>query len=285
MSKNVILLLATMVAAFAAAPADAVRDAASAWTEAVLKQHQGALERLVAKNLYFAHADGKSVQTKSDYLAFILKGAPRYESFGLKDAPLIVVYDNTAVVSTYVDTKEPGREPIVLRLMQLYVENDRKWQLVASAATPVRSPGSAGQQTGSIPGASSSYSRPDAVDTGSGKAVREAALGWTDAAVRKDRVAMEQHLADELIFVHSNGSTIQNKAQYLAATERNTYEALPMSNVNVQTFGNTAVLTAYIDTKNIGREPFRVRTLQVFIERNGKWRLAAFQSTRVAPNQ
>ena len=115
------------------------------------------------------------------------------------------------------------------------------------------------------------------------EAVRQAAAGWTQAVVKRDTAALERLLADDLIFVHSNGRTIQNKAQYLAATEKSTYEALPLSDVEVRVYGKTAVLSAHIDTKNFGREPFRVRTLQVFVEKNGVWQLAAFQSTRLTP--
>jgi ketosteroid isomerase-like protein len=113
--------------------------------------------------------------------------------------------------------------------------------------------------------------------------VRQAAADWTQAVVKRDTAALQRLLADDLIFVHSNGSTIQNKAQYLAASERARYEALPLSDIDVRIYGKTAVLSAYIDTKNIGREPFRVRTLQVFVQKDGRWQLSAFQSTRVSP--
>ena len=114
-------------------------------------------------------------------------------------------------------------------------------------------------------------------------AVRQAAIDWTQAMVRRDQAALRRLLADDLVFVHSNGSTVQNKAQYIAASERSTYEALPLSDVEIRVYGKTAVLSAHIDTKNVGREPFRVRTLQVFVQNNGQWQLAAFQSTRVTP--
>jgi ketosteroid isomerase-like protein len=263
------------------ASADAVHAAATAWTDAVLRRDQGSLERLLPESLYFAHADGKSVQMKPDYIASIVRGAPRYEIFAFREAPLIFVHDNTAVLSAYVQAKEPGREPATLRVMQLYVDNGGKWQLAASASTAVRAYGGSTQPELSIPAASASSPEYPA-DAGLVKSVTETALGWTGAAVRKDNAALEEYLADDLIFVHSNGATIQNKTQYLAASARNTYEALPMSDVKIQSFGKTAVLTAYIDTKNIGREPFRVRTFQVFVESDRKWRLAAFQSTRVA---
>jgi ketosteroid isomerase-like protein len=274
-------VLVTSVTVSAGASADAVQAAATAWTEAVLKRDQRSLELLLPDALQFAYADGKSVQVKRDYIASIVGGTPRYESFAFTEAPLVFAHDNTAVVSAYVHAKEPGRQPARLRVMQLYVQNGGRWQLAASACTAVRAPGASTPPELSIPAASASAAE-YTTDEGVVKSVKEAASGWTGAAVRKDKAALEGYLAHDLIFVHSNGSTMQNKAEYLAASARNTYEALPMSDVKIQSFGKTALLTAYIDTKNAGREPFRVRTFQVFVESDGKWRLAAFQSTRVA---
>ena len=279
--RKTFFLLAASVTVSTGASTEAVQAAATAWAEAVLERDQGSLERLLPESLYFAYADGKSVQMKRDYIASVVNGAPRYERFAFAEEPLILVRDNTAMLSAYVRAKEPGREPATLRVMQLYVENGGTWQLAASASTAVRGSGPSTQPELSIPAASAA-SPEYQVGAGVVKSVTEAALGWTGAAVRKDNAALEGYLAEDLIFVHSNGSTIQNKTQYLAASARNTYEALPMSDVKVQSFGRTALLTAYIDTKNIGREPFRVRTFQVFVESGGKWRLAAFQSTRVA---
>lgn len=116
-------------------------------------------------------------------------------------------------------------------------------------------------------------------------AIREAAVGWTQAVVKQDKAALERLLADDLTFVHSNGSTIQTKAQYISAVTKGApgYEALSLSDMSARVYGKTAVLSAFIDTKHVGRDPFRVRTLQVFVENGGHWQLAAFQSTRVSP--
>lgn len=276
--RQILLLLGAVIGASAVPPADAVHRAANAWTEAIVKQDQAALERLLTEDLYFAKADGRSVQRKADYIASIVKNPPTCETFAFREGPVVRVYDNTAVVSGYVETKQPGREPTSMRVMQLYVEKQGQWQLsssASSAARPLSTGGPGAQSVHAVNGSSHDYA------AGPAHGIHEAALGWTTAIVRRDKAALDRFLADDLIFVHSNGSTVQNKAQYLTASERSTYEALPLSSIEIRVLGKTAVLTAYIDTKNIGRDPFRVRTFQVFVENDGRWRLAAFQSTRV----
>ena len=42
------------------------------------------------------------------------------------------------------------------------------------------------------------------------------------------------------------------------------------------------MLTGFVDVKMIGRDSFRVRTLQVYVENDGQWQMAAHQSTRLA---
>ena len=42
-----------------------------------------------------------------------------------------------------------------------------------------------------------------------------------------------------------------------------------------------AALTAFVDVKMVGQDSFRVRTLQVYVENNGQWQMAAHQSTRM----
>jgi hypothetical protein len=114
-------------------------------------------------------------------------------------------------------------------------------------------------------------------------ALRQAALGWTEAVVKQDKAALERLLADDLSFVHSNGTTIQTKAEYISAVTKGApgYESLSLSDMSARVYGKTAVLSAFIDTKHVGRDPFRVRTLQVFVETNGQWQLAALLVRRV----
>jgi hypothetical protein len=113
--------------------------------------------------------------------------------------------------------------------------------------------------------------------------VREAAEGWTQGAVKQDTAALQRYLADDLQYAHAGGQT-QNKEQYIAAVTKGParYESFTFSDVNVRAYGKAAVLTGFVDVKMIGRDNFRVRTLQVYTEKDGRWQMAAHQSTRLA---
>jgi Domain of unknown function (DUF4440) len=113
--------------------------------------------------------------------------------------------------------------------------------------------------------------------------VRAAAEGWTVGAVKQDKTALERYLADDLQYAHAGGQT-QTKEQYIAAVTKGParYESFTFSDVNVRFYGKAAVLTGFVDVKLAGREAFRVRTLQVYVDNNGQWQMAAHQSTRLS---
>ena len=113
-------------------------------------------------------------------------------------------------------------------------------------------------------------------------AVEEAARGWTQAAVKQDAEGLNRWLADDLQYAHAGGQK-QNKQQYIAAVAKGParYESFTFSDVNVRFYGTAAVLTGFVDVKMTGQESFRVRTLQVYTEKDGHWQMAAHQSTRL----
>ena len=112
--------------------------------------------------------------------------------------------------------------------------------------------------------------------------VREAANGWTQAAVKQDVAGLQRYMADDLQYAHAGGQK-QNKEQYIAAVTKGPahYESFTFSDLKITVYGRAAVLTGYVDVKMVGQEPFRVRTLQVYTENNGQWQMSAHQSTRL----
>jgi hypothetical protein len=112
--------------------------------------------------------------------------------------------------------------------------------------------------------------------------VREAAMGWTQAAVKQDGAGLQRFMADDLQYAHAGGQ-LQTKEQYIAAVTKGParYESFTFSDMKIRFYGKAAVLTAYCDVKMVGQDSFRVRTLQVYAENNGKWQMAAHQSTRM----
>ena len=112
--------------------------------------------------------------------------------------------------------------------------------------------------------------------------VREAATGWTQAAVKQDGAGLQRFMADDLQYAHAGGQ-LQTKEQYIAAVTKGParYESFTFSDMKIRFYGKAAVLTAYCDVKMVGQDSFRVRTLQVYAENNGQWQMAAHQSTRM----
>ena len=112
--------------------------------------------------------------------------------------------------------------------------------------------------------------------------VKEAARGWTEGAVRQDQAALDRFLADDLQYAHAGGQT-QTKEQYIAAVRKGPprYESFTFTDLTVRIYGNVGVLTGFVDVKMVGRENFRVRTLQVYTQKGSHWQMAAHQSTRL----
>jgi hypothetical protein len=95
-------------------------------------------------------------------------------------------------------------------------------------------------------------------------------------------LAVSAFSADDLQYAHA-GSQRQNKQEYIAAVTKgpSRYETFTFSDLTIRFYGKAAVLSGFVDVKMAGQDNFRVRTLQVYVENNGQWQMAAHQSTRI----
>jgi len=115
------------------------------------------------------------------------------------------------------------------------------------------------------------------------QAVIEASKGWRQAAIQKDATGLQRYLADDMIYNHSDGHG-QNKSEYIAAVVRSgRYESFTDSDTKVRVYGKTAILSGFVDVKQINQPAYRVHTLEVYVENNGQWQMAAHQSVRITP--
>jgi ketosteroid isomerase-like protein len=126
-----------------------------------------------------------------------------------------------------------------------------------------------------------------AADPAVEKAVMAAANELSQAQMKKDKAAMERLLGDEIIYSHSSGMR-ETKAQHITASMRlNTkYEKIELSEVKVQPYGNTAVLTckAVFSTNNEGKKADNhLSMMQVWNKRGAGWQLVGRWTTRVTP--
>ena len=115
-------------------------------------------------------------------------------------------------------------------------------------------------------------------------AVREAALGWRQGAVKQDKAALSQFLSDDLVYAHGGGKT-QSKAEYIADVTNGPshYQSFTDQGTKVRLYGHTAVLTGVVEVKPAKGEPYRVHTLEVYTEKDGHWQLAQKESVRLTP--
>jgi hypothetical protein len=107
------------------------------------------------------------------------------------------------------------------------------------------------------------------------------------AMVEADLVTLDRILAGDLTYTHSNGLT-QSKSEFLEAlrAEKLRYLSIEPANEKVRGYGATAVGTgrAVVKVQSDGRDiTIQLRFTDVYVQRHGRWQLAAWQSTRLAP--
>jgi len=115
--------------------------------------------------------------------------------------------------------------------------------------------------------------------------VREAEKVWASAVMRADAAALEQILDDQLIYAHSTG-VIESKAEYLGRLRRGAqkYDLIEHRRLTVKLHGAAAVAHSEVRmTGQSNQQPFddRLMMLHLWVQRDGRWRLAAHQTTRL----
>lgn len=139
MTRRLLLLFALVSPLFAGDPVvDSVAKTADGWRDALIRQDRAELERLLADDLTYTHAGGKS-QTKTEYITAVTTGPSRYESFNKTDTK-IRVYGDIAVLSGYVDVKTVGRPSYRVRTLEIYKKNNGLWQFADKESIRVPNP-------------------------------------------------------------------------------------------------------------------------------------------------
>jgi ketosteroid isomerase-like protein len=125
-----------------------------------------------------------------------------------------------------------------------------------------------------------------AADPKTAAGVEAAEKAWATAIVKADGAAMEKVLADELLYVHSNGRT-DTKRSYIDTIKAGTQKYERMDHhpgMKVKVYGDTAWVSARADVRaGMGTVSDVVLTfLHFWVYRDGRWQLAAHQSARVS---
>ena len=105
------------------------------------------------------------------------------------------------------------------------------------------------------------------------------------AMAEKDIATLNTVLADDLIYTHSS-ARLDTKQSLIGNMESGStvYTSVVPSNVKAQDFGDTVVLTGEckISVNSGGRSnSFGVRFTDVYANKNGKWQMVTWQSTRL----
>jgi ketosteroid isomerase-like protein len=108
---------------------------------------------------------------------------------------------------------------------------------------------------------------------------------WREAVLKKDFAALERMLDDGLVYAHSTG-IVDTKSAYLEKLRsgRQVYQTMEQKNVSHRNYGRTAVTHSWMHVTGINQAgPFddKVMMLHVWIRQNGRWLLAAHQTTKV----
>ena len=106
------------------------------------------------------------------------------------------------------------------------------------------------------------------------------------AVISTDIAKLENLLSADLSYVHSS-ALVESKADFLNSIKSGNfkYEAMNHKTVKVNLYGDTAVLRGQSDVKvqPKGQQllSFTIRFLAVYVKKDGRWQLTAWQSTRM----
>ncbi len=116
-------------------------------------------------------------------------------------------------------------------------------------------------------------------------AVKAAELRRFEVMTRKDYTALATLLGDDLIYTHSSAA-VDSKASYLESltSGRVTYKVIKPSDLKVSVYGTTAIITgqAHMTVDANGQAiDNTLRFTDVWVQRDGRWQMVAWQSTRM----
>jgi ketosteroid isomerase-like protein len=105
------------------------------------------------------------------------------------------------------------------------------------------------------------------------------------AMVAQDTATLEPMLAEDLRYVHSDGK-IESKAQFIETIRsgRLRYRAIAVQEIDVRTYDDLAVVVGLLTVDaQAGDQPvaLKLRFTDVYVERDGRWQLVAWQSSRL----
>lgn len=120
---------------------------------------------------------------------------------------------------------------------------------------------------------------------GNGQMVLDLDRQRMEAMCRQDAAGLRELLADDLVYTHSS-ARLDTKQSLIGGMESGStvYTAIDPSDVKAQDCGSAVVLTGSAQIRvSSGGKPlaFGVRFTDVWANREGRWQMVAWQSTRL----
>lgn len=106
-----------------------------------------------------------------------------------------------------------------------------------------------------------------------------------EAMSKRDAAFLQNVLDENLVYTHSNGF-IENKNQHIENIKTGTieYQSMQPETLNIQVYKKAAVINGVVKVEGSykGKEfNIRLRYMDVYIKKRGKWKLAAWQSVKM----
>jgi hypothetical protein len=107
-----------------------------------------------------------------------------------------------------------------------------------------------------------------------------------EAMMHQDVAALDTLLDDELDYVHTGGN-LESRQQFIDAIRKRTlvYESIAPSEVRVSVYDGLALAMGLSEmrVRNAkGVSNFGIRFTEVYVRREGRWLLTAWEATRVS---
>ena len=115
--------------------------------------------------------------------------------------------------------------------------------------------------------------------------ILNAEKAWASAVMAKDFAKLDAMLAPNLIYAHSTG-VIDDKTQYIGKMRsgKQNYAGVEHNAIKVNLYGDSAVAHSQMRMHGTNANgPFddRLMTMHFWVKSNGKWLLAAHQTTKL----
>lgn len=118
---------------------NAVEEAVELFREVMLMPDQETFEALFAESLTYGHSNGL-IEGQTTCIASMVSGRFKFTSLDFSEQ-MIQIVDNTAIVRhvLFGHTADEGKEPgtIHLHVLQVWIQNDNGWQLLARQAVRI----------------------------------------------------------------------------------------------------------------------------------------------------